>query len=63
LERSSLDGKRKKPMRLFYTDRAIDDVELAFSWYEEQRMGLGYEFIDCIEQSVINNRQNPDKRP
>jgi len=50
-------------MRLFYTDRAIDDVELAFSWYEEKRMGLGYEFIDCIEQSVINNRQNPDKRP
>lgn len=47
-------------MRLFYTDRAIDDIELAFSWYEEQRTGLGYEFIDYVEQSVINICASPE---
>jgi len=41
-------------MRLFYTDRAMTDIEIAFSWYEKQRQGLGYEFLDCIEQAVKN---------
>ena len=35
-------------MILRYTDRAKDDVELAFKWYEKQRRGLGFEFLDCI---------------
>ena len=26
-------------MRLCYTDRSKDDVELAFAWYEKQRRG------------------------
>ncbi len=45
-------------MRLRYTDRARDDLELAFSWYERQRRGLGFDFLDCIEvalQSIIGN--------
>ncbi len=45
-------------MRLRYTDRARDDLELAFSWYERQRIGLGFDFLDCIEvalQSIIGN--------
>lgn len=29
-------------MNLTYTDRAKDDVEIAFSWYELQRRGLGF---------------------
>jgi hypothetical protein len=29
-------------MRLFYTDRAIVDIEVAFGWYEKQRKGLGH---------------------
>lgn len=39
-------------MKLFYTDRAIADIEIAFSWYEKQRTGLGHEFLDCVELSV-----------
>lgn len=31
-------------MKLRYTDRAKNDVELAFAWYERQRRGLGFEF-------------------
>ncbi|MCO6412682.1 MAG: hypothetical protein J5I92_08055 [Thiogranum sp.] len=39
-------------MKLRYTDRAKDDVELAFAWYERQRRGLGFEFLDCVEIAV-----------
>ncbi|MBI4826178.1 MAG: type II toxin-antitoxin system RelE/ParE family toxin [Nitrospirae bacterium] len=41
-------------MILRYTDRAKDDLELAFEWYEKQRRGLGFEFLDCIEVSLNN---------
>ena len=42
-------------MTLRYTERAKDDIELAFEWYEKQRRGLGFEFLDCIEKSLNNN--------
>ncbi len=45
-------------MRLRYTQRAKDDIELAFAWYEKQRRGLGFDYLDCIElaiKSVIKN--------
>ena len=32
-------------MRVWYTDRAKDDLELAFVWYEKQRNGLGFVFF------------------
>lgn len=47
-------------MKLRYTDRARDDVELAFAWYERQRRGLGFEFLDCIEAAVKLVIENPD---
>jgi len=47
-------------MILSYTDRAKDDVELGFEWYEKQRRGLGFEFLDCIEMSVNNILKFPD---
>jgi len=36
-------------MKLRYTERAKGDVESAFVWYERQRRGLGFEFLDCVE--------------
>jgi hypothetical protein len=39
-------------MKLRYTERAIDDMELAFTWYEKQRRGPGFEFLDCVEIAV-----------
>jgi len=44
-------------MTLRYTNRAQDDLETAFLWYEKQRRGLGFEFLDCVEvalQSMIS---------
>ncbi len=47
-------------MRLRYTDRARDDLELAFSWYERQRRGLGFDFLDCAEVALQNIIENPE---
>ena len=47
-------------MKLRYTDRAKDDLELAFSWYERQRRGLGFEFLDCVEIAVKSILENPE---
>jgi plasmid stabilization system protein ParE len=41
-------------MMLRYTDRSRDDLELAFAWYERQRRGLGFDFLDCVETAIRN---------
>lgn len=46
-------------MRLCYTDRAKDDLEIAFDWYEDQRYGLGLEFLDCVEAGIETILQMP----
>ncbi len=46
-------------MKLRYTDRAKDDLELAFAKYERQRRGLGFEFMDCVENAVKSILDNP----
>jgi plasmid stabilization system protein ParE len=47
-------------MILRYTDRSKDDVELAFKWYERQRRGLGFDFIDCVEMSLSSILRFPE---
>ncbi len=47
-------------MKLYYTDRARNDLEIAFEWYEKQRRGLGYEFLDCVEVTVKDIRIFPE---
>jgi plasmid stabilization system protein ParE len=47
-------------MRLCYTDRAKDDIDLAFEWYEKQRRGLGFEFLDCLETAIKGISQRPE---
>jgi hypothetical protein len=32
-------------MRLRYTSRAWNDLDIAFEWYEGQRRGLGFDFL------------------
>ena len=41
-------------MMLRYTDRSKVDIDLTFEWYEKQRRGLGFEFLDCVEVSLKN---------
>ncbi len=47
-------------MRLRYTDRSENDLESAFEWYEMQRRGLGFEFLDCVEAALQNIISNPE---
>ncbi|MBT3257888.1 MAG: type II toxin-antitoxin system RelE/ParE family toxin [Deltaproteobacteria bacterium] len=46
-------------MRLRYAGRAKDDLDIAFEWYEEQRRGLGFEFLDCVEVAIETIQQMP----
>lgn len=47
-------------MRLHYTNRAKDDLETAFLWYERQRRGLGFDFLDCVEAALQGVTENPE---
>ncbi len=47
-------------MRLRYTDRAANDLELAVSWYERQRRGLGFDFLDCVESALQCIIEHPE---
>ena len=47
-------------MKLRYTSRAIDDIELSFVWYERQRKGLGLQFLDCVETAIKTIQENPE---
>ncbi|MCF6234970.1 MAG: type II toxin-antitoxin system RelE/ParE family toxin [Gammaproteobacteria bacterium] len=47
-------------MKLRYTERAEDDVELAFAWYERQRRELGFEFLDYMEIAVNSTMENSE---
>ncbi len=47
-------------MKLRYTTKAKDDLELAYAWYEKQRTGLGADFLGCIETSIQSITKNPE---
>ena len=46
-------------MILRYTGRAKDELDIAFAWYEGQRRGLGFEFLDCVEAVIETILQMP----
>lgn len=39
-------------MKISLLPLAQSELDYAFSWYEEQAIGLGYEFLDEFDQSV-----------
>ena len=46
-------------MKLHYTNQAIADIDTAMGWYEKQRKGLGFDFLDCVEVAVNQVLENP----
>jgi hypothetical protein len=38
---------------------AIEDMKIAFEWYEEQKAGLGYSFIDAVNECFEKITENP----
>ena len=47
-------------MKLRYTDKTKVDLDLDFAWYERQRRGLGFEFLNCVEVAVSSIQKNPE---
>jgi len=45
--------------KLIIKPEAELDLEEAFQWYEEQRSGLGREFLECVEQVFDRIREMP----
>jgi len=50
-------------MRLCYTERAKHELETAFQWYENQLQGLGFEFLDCVEEVMDTIQKFPNMYP
>lgn len=42
-----------------YTARALTEIDLGILWYEEQKRGLGAEFLGCVEAAVDSIAKNP----
>lgn len=43
-----------------FTREALLDVEEIVRWYEEQRIGLSYDFELCLEASLSEINRNPE---
>ena len=46
-------------MNVHYTCQAETDIDIAMGWYESQRQGLGFEFLDCLEEAVNRILESP----
>lgn len=44
--------------KIILRQEAERDVSEAFAWYEEQMPGLGSEFLDAIESSILSIQNN-----
>jgi len=45
---------------LIINPEAEDDLAHAYGWYEQQRPGLGREFLDCVEEVFNRIRRTPE---
>lgn len=50
-------------MTLRFRPEAEDEYLQAVSWYEDQREGLGHEFIQAVESTLDFIEENPEMYP
>ncbi len=50
-------------MKISYTNRAREELETAFLWYEDQQAQLGRGFLDCVELVLMEIREMPKRFP
>jgi plasmid stabilization system protein ParE len=50
-------------MKIAFLPAAQTELDDAFSWYEEQAVGLGYEFLDELDQSLRLIASYPQLQP
>jgi plasmid stabilization system protein ParE len=46
--------------RLVVAPEAEQDIAEAYAWYEEQRVGLGEEFLGCVDACIEAFRRVPE---
>ncbi len=39
---------------------AATEIETAYRWYEKERAGLGFEFLEAVDKLVRTIAENPD---
>ncbi len=44
---------------LFFSDESLEDIKDSYNWYEDQRAGLGDEFLACMDKSIEHVVSNP----
>jgi plasmid stabilization system protein ParE len=49
--------------RLFLRDEAQADIEAAAQWYEERRLGLGFEFTRVVRAALAMIERDPVRFP
>jgi plasmid stabilization system protein ParE len=47
------------PISLILTEKAQEDLDDAYQWYEDQEQGLGKEFIRCIDAKIAKIKRYP----
>lgn len=45
---------------LILVPEAEQDISDAYAWYEQQRIGLGEEFLSCVEACIETILRNPE---
>ncbi|MFH1114604.1 MAG: type II toxin-antitoxin system RelE/ParE family toxin [Pseudomonadota bacterium] len=48
---------------LILAPEAEQDIAETYAWYEERRIGLGEEFLSCVEACAEAIRRTPDMHP
>jgi toxin ParE1/3/4 len=46
--------------KIHFLKEALYDIEQIVLWYEEQRLGLSYDFELCLEAGIEEISRNPD---
>jgi plasmid stabilization system protein ParE len=46
--------------KIHFTKESLFDIETAVLWYEEQRIGLSYDFELCLEAGIAEVSRNPE---
>jgi plasmid stabilization system protein ParE len=45
---------------LIFAPEAEEDISLAYGWYEDRRVGLGEEFLSCVDACIQTILRNPE---
>jgi plasmid stabilization system protein ParE len=48
---------------VIFRPAAAADVDAAFAWYEERRLGLGHEFLDVVSATQASVAERPESFP